>query len=1293
MDPAKMKVVDLRSELSALGLDTKGNKPALVERLKKALEAKSGKALADTTILDTSTEETTDEVSTPQKPGPRTRRRSSSIKTTATPAKVLHQEEPKQIPEEEPEETEKGEQVQEIYSSEESNSQDCVVTEREAGKSTSGQQEEEVQCLDDQSKAPPIVVEDAEVEKAKETVEPMETNEDEDTKKKEAEPESQPDKPKTDDDKVVNIKEEVKEEEERPRHLTEEEEWEQLNERLLQREHERKEKEKRLAEEDAKKLEEIKNDPIKLQRYQRKQEKKARWSNFYRTVEAANEVLAPIVQETTDKKREPSPAKKIVEPELNDDKITLSWYDSDLNQYLELPDLTSVTPFSEGAFAHTWAGTRASHGITSGRVCYEVKMGALVTTTEDNATSGLRIGWSTDDSTLHLGEGKFSWGYESTGRIVHNGEFKEYGKTLNEKDVIGVYLDLESNPCKILYTVNGEEQGVAFEFSKSELEGRTLFPHMLTKNICYRVNFGNDKYNMLTKTHIVRRRIEIPVEKVLEEKKAREAEIQKQRDEAKRRDRERHEQIRREKEERSKKKREDDEKRKQEREKSQQAPTETKESEPENQGAKDGADNATNEKEKPKVSNVCLKTILVTSYLIIVEVHGLPIMQADPNFICDLFSISFAMWKNGDTKMDQDEQSDTSKVETMETDQSQSNDKSQETSDIKKEAVEESTSKEMGEKISDVGKRFGFSRSTVSTIWKNKEKILQTESEGKSSKKLKKPKYEDLDQAILSWFHRQRQNNMPISGPLVKAKAENFAEELGLAAFKASEGWLGKFKQRHHINYGKISGEARVLQPMDQSVIKSLKGHYRRKLLMELVQSEGKTSVNMLHAVNFCLKPGKSDTCQHSFRHAGLCTNSTSDVETEPEFDSDDDLPLTEWIHQHGQKYDTTPSEVTEEQVFHGVQLDPRIKFVVRYEVTEELSGQEACLTPGYVFIVQMNLEPGPRRPTRNADCEVILMVGLPGAGKTHWARNHAANHPERRYNIISTGALFDKMKVDCKPFRSTYEGRWDAMVSKCAKCVLKMLEVSQGRRRNFILDQTNVYPSAQRRKLREFEGYRRVAVVVVPDEATYEERHKKREQADGKEVPDGAILDMKANFALPEKCSWIEDVVYAELQHDEAKAIIDKFHKDAKVAGVQRDKEKRERSPVREAPPSKRPRPEERRGPPPRESRPPRDFGPRDREDRWGGGGGGGGGGGMGGGSRWGGGGGMGGGARGPRDPSARWDRQPPPRPFDRPPRYPILTQEAGNALVNPLGGRIYGRRRLLTLVARKIACTWKMF
>lgn len=45
---------------------------------------------------------------------------------------------------------------------------------------------------------------------------------------------------------------------------------------------------------------------------------------------------------------------------------------------------------------------------------------------------------------------------------------------------------------------------------------------------------------------------------------------------------------------------------------------------------------------------------------------------------------------------------------------------------------------------------------------------------------------------------------MPISRPFIKAQVQKFTNWIGITEFKASETWLGKFKQRHSINYDKL---------------------------------------------------------------------------------------------------------------------------------------------------------------------------------------------------------------------------------------------------------------------------------------------------------------------------------------------------------------------------------------------------------------------------------------------------------------------------------------------------------
>ncbi|GFQ73559.1 heterogeneous nuclear ribonucleoprotein U-like protein 1 [Trichonephila clavata] len=252
-----------------------------------------------------------------------------------------------------------------------------------------------------------------------------------------------------------------------------------------------------------------------------------------------------------------------------------------------------------------------------------------------------------------------------------------------------------------------------------------------------------------------------------------------------------------------------------------------------------------------------------------------------------------------------------------------------------------------------------------------------------------------------------------------------------------------------------------------------------------------------------------------------------------------------------GWAYRPNKSELEGQALFPHV-LTKNVSFEVNFGQKE----QPFCPLPDdlqdFCFIGCLPLQQrvsGTRAPKRKEDCEMLMMCGLPGAGKSVWALNYSKQHPEKKYNILGTNNIIDKMKVMGLPRKRNYAGRWEVLIKLATNCLNKFFEIASKLRRNYILDQTNVYPNAQRRKMTNFRGFKRIAVVIVPTDAEYKRRCKKRDEEEGKDVPDDAVREMKANFKIPEDGDIFDEVLFPELPKEAAKKLVAEYNEDARAA------------------------------------------------------------------------------------------------------------------------------------------------
>lgn len=176
---------------------------------------------------------------------------------------------------------------------------------------------------------------------------------------------------------------------------------------------------------------------------------------------------------------------------LQAENCQLDRYNCDLN--MRITDGLKGTPISVEGFALMWAGVRGTFGVNKGRVCFQVKILDNLDVkhiTEEENKHIVRVGWSTDSCSLQLGEEESSYGYDGTAKKCEACKFDDFGHTFGKEDVITSYIDFEMSPPTISYAKNGDDLGIAFEVDEKILEKESFFPHILSKNCEFEVNFG-----------------------------------------------------------------------------------------------------------------------------------------------------------------------------------------------------------------------------------------------------------------------------------------------------------------------------------------------------------------------------------------------------------------------------------------------------------------------------------------------------------------------------------------------------------------------------------------------------------------------------------------------------------------------------------------------------------------------------------------------------------------------------------------------------------------------------------
>merc|ERR1719210_2754334 len=155
---------------------------------------------------------------------------------------------------------------------------------------------------------------------------------------------------------------------------------------------------------------------------------------------------------------------------------------------------------SDGGMQYLLAGARANAGIKDGRYIFEAKIVEILNPAETSGQKGrtpmprqlLRLGFSTESSTLFLGETEENICFDSEGNLTHNRKSDMVSQKFARDQVMSMLLNLDQGSPNA-NTVSLFRDGVRIcspQPLPQNFRGKPLFPAVTFRNLTVNVNFG-----------------------------------------------------------------------------------------------------------------------------------------------------------------------------------------------------------------------------------------------------------------------------------------------------------------------------------------------------------------------------------------------------------------------------------------------------------------------------------------------------------------------------------------------------------------------------------------------------------------------------------------------------------------------------------------------------------------------------------------------------------------------------------------------------------------------------------